>query len=123
MDEGVMRDRRSLYWTLVALSAATLILVVVNIFLARDVRSVQAEVNQRQQFINQSIRLSQVNSVLIRALAQAAINDKDDKLRALLAENGITVAASGSTTTPAPGAEPKSPTTPTPAQAPTAPAK
>ena len=80
-----------LYRLLVALSGITLILVVAYIILSQNNRSVQAEVNQRQQFINQSIQLGRINDALIRALAAAAVDNKDDKLRELLAQNGITI--------------------------------
>jgi hypothetical protein len=80
-----------LYRLLVALSGITLILVVVYIVLIQDNRSIQTEVNQRQQFINQSIQLGRVNDTLVRALAAAAVDGKDDKLRDLLAQNGITI--------------------------------
>jgi len=77
-----------LYRLLVALSGITLILVVAYIILEQDNRSIQAEVNRRQQFINQSIQLSRVNEALLRALTAAA--NTDEKLRDLLAQNGIT---------------------------------
>jgi succinate dehydrogenase hydrophobic anchor subunit len=80
-----------LYRLLVALSGITLILVVVYIVLIQDNRSVQAGINQRQQFINQSIQLGRINDALIHALAAAAVSNKDDKLRELLAQNGITI--------------------------------
>ena len=76
---------------LVALSGITLILVVAYIVLVQDDHTMQAEVNQRQQFINQSIQLGRVNEALIRALAANA--GKDDKLRELLAQNGISINA------------------------------
>jgi type VI protein secretion system component VasK len=76
---------------LVALSGITLILVVVYIVLIQDNRSVQAEINQRQQFINQSIQLGRINDALIRALAASVVSNKDDRLRDLLAQNGITI--------------------------------
>src|SRR5215813_5051759 len=57
----------------------------------KDNRSVQLEVNRRQQFINQSVQLGRVNDALIRALAASAVSNKDDKLRDLLAQNGITI--------------------------------
>ena len=79
----------------VGLAAAAGALVVAYIILVQDNRTVQAEVNRRQQFINQSIQLGRVNEALIRALAAAAVSNNDDKLRDLLAENGITINASG----------------------------
>jgi hypothetical protein len=80
-----------LYRVLVALSGITLVLVVVYIVVIQDNRSVQSEVNQRQQFINQGIQLGRINDALIRALATTAVSNKDDKLRDLLAQNGITI--------------------------------
>jgi len=80
-----------LYRLSVALSGITLILVIVYIVLFQDNRTVQSEINQRQQFINQSIQLGRVNDALIRALATTAFSDKDDKLRDLLAQSGITI--------------------------------
>jgi hypothetical protein len=79
----------------VGLAAAAGALIVAYIVLVQDNRTVQAEVNRRQQFINQSIQLGRVNEALIRALAAAAVSNNDDKLRDLLAENGITINASG----------------------------
>ena len=76
---------------LVALSGITLVLVVVYIVLTQDNRSVQTEINQRQQFINQSIRLGRINDALIHILATTAVSNNDDKLRDLLAQNGITI--------------------------------
>ena len=95
---------------LVALSGITLILVVAYIVLVQDDHTMQAEVNQRQQFINQSIQLGRVDEALIRALAANA--GKDDKLRELLAQNGISINA----TTGAPERE-SAPPAPAPAGA------
>ena len=75
----------------VGLSAAAGALIVAYIVLVQDNRTVQAEVNRRQQFINQSIQLGRINDALIRALAAAAVEHNDDKLRELLAQNGITI--------------------------------
>src|SRR6266436_4466402 len=86
-----MQTDRWLYWVTAGLSGLALALVVAYIILVQDNRSVQADVNRRQQFINQSIQLGRINEALIRALAAAAVNNKDDKLRDLLAQNGITI--------------------------------
>ena len=86
-----MRTDGWLHRLLVALSGITLVLVVVYIVLTQDYRSVQTEINQRQQFINQSIRLGRVNDALIHILATTAVSNNDDKLRDLLAQNGITI--------------------------------
>ncbi|HTV45935.1 MAG TPA: hypothetical protein VMF05_11510 [Stellaceae bacterium] len=76
---------------ILALSGITLILVVVYLVLAQANRAAQAEINQRQQFINQSIEFGRVNNALVQAIAKSAVASKDDKLKALLAQNGITI--------------------------------
>ncbi len=79
------------YRIVLALSGISLILVIVYLVQIEQNRSLRADVEQRQQFINQSIQLGRVNDALIRALAHAAVADNDDKLRQLLAQNGITI--------------------------------
>jgi hypothetical protein len=76
---------------ILALSGITLILVVVYLVVSEQNRTVQAEINRRQQFINQSIQFGRVNEILVRTLASVAVTEKDDKLRELLAQNGITI--------------------------------
>jgi hypothetical protein len=84
------------YWASVALGALTIVLVVANFFVLSANQSIQAETNQRQQFINQSAQFRRAGELLIRALAQAAVNAKDDKLRDLLAQQGVTLTAPAS---------------------------
>jgi hypothetical protein len=95
-----------LYRVTVGLAGFALVLVVAYIALVQDNRSVQAEVNRRQQYINQSTQLGRVNEALVRALAAAAVSEKDDKLRDLLAQNGITINAAGEPERPQPAAPP-----------------
>jgi hypothetical protein len=101
------------YWVAVGLSAAAAVLVIAYILLVQDNRAVQADVNRRQQFINQSVQLGRVNEALIRALAATAVSNKDEKLRDLLADSGIAIDASGepvsATTGPAPATTGKAP--------------
>jgi type II secretory pathway component PulM len=78
-----------------ALSGITLVLVIVYLYLVQANRAVQAEVNQRQQFINQSIEFNRINDTLIRTIATTAVNDKDQKLRDLLTQSGITINPAG----------------------------
>jgi len=99
-----------LYWGSVVLAALSLVLVVTNVVLVSNNQSIQADVNQRQQFINQSMQLSRVNEALVRALASEAVNAKDDKVRDLLAQQGITVTV----TPPGTASTPQTPTAATP---------
>jgi hypothetical protein len=103
------------------LAGLTLIGVFLNIWLIFGDQSRQAAVNQRQQYIEQSVRLGRINAGLVRALASAAVTNKDDKLRALLTEQGINVTytpnAAATTATPpaASGTTPAPATSPAPA--------
>ena len=89
-----------------ALSVAAFLLVVGNILLAIDNQKRQAEVNQRQQFINQSIQLSRANQVLINTLAQIAAKNGDAEIRDLLAANGITFSINNPASAAAPAKPP-----------------
>lgn len=53
-------------------------------------QSLRREVSERQQTINQALALSQINSRLINSLATVAARDNDDRIRGVLAQQGIT---------------------------------
>ena len=78
------------FWTLTGLSGLTVVLVLVNIALFLSNRSIQTEVNARQQYVNQSMQLDRLNREMVTALANLAVRNNDEQLRTLLAEHGIT---------------------------------
>jgi len=80
-----------LFWATSGLALLILILVCVNTILMSGNRSSQAEVNARQQFINQSIQLSRLHQDLVNTLAATSVRNKNDALRQILSEVGITV--------------------------------
>lgn len=82
--------KRFLFGSLTLLSAGALVLVVVNILVFADNRAMQQVVAERQRYINESLRLNQLNSQLIQLAAETAASTGDAQLRNLLAENGIT---------------------------------
>ena len=108
---GTMQADGWAYRVILALSGITLILVVVYLVVSEQNRTVQAEINRRQQFINQSIQFGRVNEILVRTLASVAVSEKDEKLRELLAQNGITI----NPKTGAPAPAPETGTKPSPA--------
>lgn len=81
------------------LAATTLVLVLLNAFLVFRNQGIEAEVQQRQLVINQSLQVSQVSNVLLQLLGQTLVNTKDPAIQSLLGEFGITV-----TENPAPAA-------------------
>jgi hypothetical protein len=81
------------FWTLTGLGAIFVLLVLTNMYLFVQNRSMQQEVNSRQQFIAQSVQLEQLNKEIIVALANLSVRDRDDELRQLLTAHGINVTA------------------------------
>jgi hypothetical protein len=79
------------FWTLSAISLLVLALVLVNVGLARANSRLQQEVNDRQLYIQQSLQLEGLYRDMVKALADLAVQNKDDRLRDLLARQGITL--------------------------------
>ncbi len=91
------------FWTLNALAGVALVLVIANVVLSREVMALRDDVSARQQYINQTVRLSRVNVQLIQALANAAARTGDTDLRALLAAHGISFTVGDDGSSPAGG--------------------
>lgn len=66
-------------------------LVVVNVVLSRGNARLQQEINERQAYIQQSLQLEGLYRDMVKALAELAVQNKDERLRALLAAQGITL--------------------------------
>lgn len=82
--------KRFFFWLLTLLSVCSLLLVVTNIALFNENRTLQQDVRERQKYISDSMRLNQLNSQLIQLAAQTAASTGDTELRSLLSDNGIT---------------------------------
>jgi len=68
---------------------AALAVVSLNIFTSMANADLRAEVNERRQFINQSIKLRQLHKQLIQGLANLSARSGDEQLRQVLARHGI----------------------------------
>jgi hypothetical protein len=73
--------------------ALALLLVIANAGLVLNNRAKQADVNARQQFINETVQLGRLNNQIVQALASLSARTGDDSLRGLLAAHGITFTA------------------------------
>jgi MOFRL family/Domain of unknown function (DUF4147) len=73
------------------LAAIAIILVLTNIVLFERNRSLQAEVSARAQYIQQTTQLEVLNREIVNAIANLAVRNKDDALRTLLAQQGISI--------------------------------
>ena len=74
---------------LTALAVLMLVLVLVNILMSLGNQSLRAEVNQRQQFLAQSMQLEGLHREIITVLATVALKTNNDQLKSLLASQGI----------------------------------
>ena len=104
--------QRLLLRILSLLGGCTLALVVLNIILFTGNRALRDEVNARQQFINDSIRVNQLNNQMIQLVARTAASANDMQLSSLLATNGVTYEVRNepeATTAPQPNAPAASP--------------
>lgn len=92
--------------TLTVLGALALALSAASIALASGNRSLQAQLAQRQQYVQQSLQLEGLYREIVRALAELATRNSDAELKALLGQHGISVntAAPAAPAAPADGA-------------------
>jgi hypothetical protein len=74
---------------LTALGIVLLVLVLVDILLSLGNQSLRAEVNERQQFLTQSIQLEGLHREIVTVLATVALKTNNDPLKSLLASQGI----------------------------------
>ena len=88
--------RRGETW-IMAGAAVVVALVLVNMVLFEMNRSLQSEINTRQQFIQQSVQLEALNREIVSAIANLSVKNRDDALKTVLTQHGITFTA-----TPAP---------------------
>jgi hypothetical protein len=90
------------FWIATALAGLALPLLLINITLVALNRGQQAEIGQRQQFVQQSVQLEGLYREIVRALAELGARNNDEAVRTLLARHGI----SYSVNAPAPAAAP-----------------
>lgn len=96
---------------LTLLGTAALLLAVANAVLFTTNRAVQAEVNSRQQFVQQSVALEGLYRDMAKALAELAVKNNDGQLLQILAAQGINVSVNPSV----PSAPPAPPSAAAPA--------
>lgn len=79
------------YTILVVLSATALLLAIANGVLFTQNRAEQAEVNARQQYLQQTVNLEGLYRDIVKALAELAVKSNDTQLLQMLAAQGINV--------------------------------
>ena len=91
-----------------ALGAAALLMVLVNALLFSLNRDARNELNQRQQFIQQTVPVEALYRDIVKSLAEIAVKDKDKPLLDMLAAQGLTITAGGATAPSGPATPPRS---------------
>lgn len=89
------------YWIACAITALCLLLVVLDIALVRGNVSLRGSVDRRGQYIQQTRQLQVLYQDMVKALADLSVQNKDDTLRDLLHQEGITVTANPAAQSPA----------------------
>lgn len=97
--------------TLIALGILALLLAVSNAVVFSLNRDAQAEINARQQYLQQTGSLEGLYRDIVKALAELAVKNNDPQLLQMLAAQGINV----SFTPAAPPSAPASAAPPVPA--------
>jgi hypothetical protein len=90
------------FWILTALAALVAALVAVNMYVFRENRQLQTEVNQRALFIQQTVPLEALSREIAVALAQLGVRSQDAQIQALLSSLGIVVTVKPPPPAPAP---------------------
>lgn len=80
---------RAQFWAATALGSVCLLLAASNVTLGSLNRGLQADIGQRQQYVQQSVQLEGLYREIIRALAELGARNNDGDVRSLLAQHGI----------------------------------
>jgi hypothetical protein len=97
------------FWIVTLLALLGLVATGANVAVVMGNRTAQAEVAQRQQFVQQSLQLEQLYRDIVRALAELGARNNDEQLRGLLAKHGISFSVNAPA---AAGAAPGAPAAP-----------
>jgi hypothetical protein len=95
MSGSFAMNEKVLYTTSMVLGALALIFLIANVLLIDSNRDMQQQVLDRQAKLNNGATIGQLNQNLAQALAQTAVKNDDDQIRALLKTQGITINVGG----------------------------
>jgi hypothetical protein len=84
-----MQGKSGGFWLLTLVAGVALVLAVLNMALDQSNQAVQAEINNSQEYINQTLQISRLNTQVIQALANLSARTGDEQISNLLAAHGI----------------------------------
>lgn len=77
------------FWTLNALAIIAVVLAIINISYFQGNREARTQVAERQQFINRTVQLNQLNVEVIKTMARVAVEKNDTAIGDLLQRAGV----------------------------------
>lgn len=83
--------KRSQYLVLMLAAVLVLLLVVFSGWLVGANRTAQAELMQRQQYVQQTVPLEALYRDIVKALAETAVKSNDRQVLDMLASQGLSV--------------------------------
>ena len=95
------------YWATTAVGTCCLAVLSGNVVLAYNNKSTQADINMRQQYVQQSVQLEGLYREIVRALAELGARNNDNDVKAMLQKHGISYSVNSPTAAPAATAAPK----------------
>jgi hypothetical protein len=93
---------RAQFVVLTALAALGVALAAANMALWTRNRALQAEVNARASYIQQSVQLEGLYREIVKALADLAVRSNDGRLREVLGRHGVTLPVEAPAAAPSP---------------------
>ncbi len=93
------------YWVVTGAAVLVAVLAFFNATLFLKNRALQVRVNERQQYIMQSIQLEGLYREMVKAMADLSTKNNDEQLRDLLKAHGFTITASPAQSTPPRGSK------------------
>ncbi len=77
------------FWLLTLVAGLAFLLTLFNIVQSHKNRTIQDEIDRRQLYIKQTVRISRLNTQMIQSLANLAARTGDKQISNLLAIHGI----------------------------------
>lgn len=81
---------RAQFWIANLVAALCLVLLAAQVALVSMNRGTRADIETRQQYVQQSVQLEGLYREIVRALAELGARNNDEPVRALLQQHGIT---------------------------------
>jgi hypothetical protein len=90
------------FWIANVVGVACLVTLAAQLTLVSLNRGLRADIDMRQQYVQQSLQLEGLYREIVRALAELGARNNDEQVRGLLQQHGITYTVNPPAAAPAP---------------------